>query len=629
MPDKNISNFNKLISNRYRIIKKIASGGMADVYLSTDLKLDRLVAIKILSANYASDKIFVARFKREAQILAKLNDPNIVAVHDWGEFDSSYFICMEYIKGQSLREIIDKKGVVNPKIVVNYAIQICSALELAHRNDLIHRDIKPQNILITPEGVVKITDFGIAKSLNTDITKTLNIIGTAHYISPEQAQGRILDCRTDIYSLGIVMYEMLTADVPFRGESSIDISLKHISDTPVKPSKLISSIPIKLEKIVMHCLEKNPSRRYASANKLKNDLQNFLDNRPLIIDGNGYRKKHISILNKIYDKTNYKHNYDSDNIFYPKRPVKKLKLNYYNILPYIFILLFLTLFIIFSIKYYNLKNGQNLVVVPPIEKVSVENAKKILSVYSLNLVIKDRVYSSDTTENFIIKQSPQSKSYAPAGSKVEVIVSKGVKNEYISMPNIIGLSLEDGSAILKEYGLEVKSVSKMYSEDFDKGVIIYQEPKFNEKIDTKTAIILTVSLGEKTIIIPDVIGYNCLYTRSHLKSLGLIVKEIKKPDSKYMPGIVIDIYPFPGTEVKENSLVEIIVSTTEELILVPNVSRINLDEAESILNSNSINYEISYIDTNYSVQKGLVIDQDPEAGTYTSPGSAVTLYVGE
>ena len=252
MPDKNISNFNKLISNRYRIIKKIASGGMADVYLSTDLKLDRLVAIKILSANYASDKIFVARFKREAQILAKLNDPNIVAVHDWGEFDSSYFICMEYIKGQSLREIIDKKGVVNPKIVVNYAIQICSALELAHRNDLIHRDIKPQNILITPEGVVKITDFGIAKSLNTDITKTLNIIGTAHYISPEQAQGRILDCRTDIYSLGIVMYEMLTADVPFRGESSIDISLKHISDTPVKPSKLISSIPIKLEKIVIN-----------------------------------------------------------------------------------------------------------------------------------------------------------------------------------------------------------------------------------------------------------------------------------------------------------------------------------------------------------------------------------------
>lgn len=629
MPYKNNSNPNKLILNRYRIIKKIASGGMADVYLGMDLKLNRQVAIKILSANYANNKNFVERFKREAQILAKLNDPNIVAVHDWGKFDSSYFICMEYIKGQSLKEIIEKKGIINPKIAANYAIQICSALEVAHRNDLIHRDIKPQNILITPEGVVKITDFGIAKSLNTDITKTLNIIGTAHYISPEQAQGKILDCRTDIYSSGIVIYEMLTADIPFRGENSIDISLKHVSDMPLKPSKLISSIPIKLEKIVMHCLEKNPSKRYISANELKNDLQNFLDNRPLIIDDNRYRKKHIHIFNRIYDKTNDKHTYDADNIFYPEQSAKKLKLNYYNILPYIFILLFLTLFIIFSIKYYNLENEQNLVIVPPIEKVSVENAEKILSAYGLNLIIKDRVYSSDTTEDFIIKQSPQSKSNVSAGSEVEVVVSKGVENEYILMPNVIGLSLEYGSKILKEYGLEVESVSKICSEDFDKDIIIYQEPEFNEKIDTGTAINLTVSLGEKTIIIPNIVGLDYLYASSHLESLGLIVKESKKPDSECAPGIVTEIYPFPGTEVKENSLVEIIVSTTEQLILVPDISRINLDEAESILNSNNINYEISYIDTNYSVQKGLVIDQDPEAGTYISAGSLVTLYIGK
>ncbi|MFZ3107170.1 MAG: protein kinase, partial [Candidatus Hydromicrobium sp.] len=216
MSDKDFREY-KLISQRYRIIKKIASGGMADIFLGDDLKLNRKVAVKILSANHASDRNFVARFKSEAQILARLNHPNIVQVYDWGEFNSSYFICMEYVEGKSLKEIIEKKGPLPPETVTDYAIQISSALLMAHKNNLIHRDIKPQNILVTPEGKVKVADFGIAKSLTVDVTKTLNIIGTAHYISPEQAKGEVLDHRTDIYSLGIVLYEMLTADVPFRG----------------------------------------------------------------------------------------------------------------------------------------------------------------------------------------------------------------------------------------------------------------------------------------------------------------------------------------------------------------------------------------------------------------------------
>ena len=238
MPEQE-SKKNKIISKRYKIIKKVASGGMADVFLGTDLKLDRKIAIKILSASNARDKNFVARFKNEAQTLARLNHPNIVQVHDWGEFDDSYFICMEYIEGNSLKEIIERKGTLPPRTVVNYAVQICNALLMAHKNNLIHRDIKPQNILVTTEGKVKVTDLGIAKSLNMDVTKTLNIMGTAHYISPEQAKGEVLDHRTDIYSLGIVLYEMLTGDVPFRGDSSINISLKHISEIPVKPSELI------------------------------------------------------------------------------------------------------------------------------------------------------------------------------------------------------------------------------------------------------------------------------------------------------------------------------------------------------------------------------------------------------
>jgi len=205
-----------LIAKRYKIIKKIASGGMADIYLGEDLKLDRQVAIKILSRNYAGDRNFVARFKSEAQVLAKLKHPNIVDIYDWGKFDDSYFIVMEYVDGISLKELIDRKGALDPIVSTHLAVQICEALSFAHNNNLIHRDIKPQNILIASGKHVKITDFGIAKSLNTDITKTLNIMGTAQYISPEQARGGVLDHKTDIYSLGIVIMRCLPGIHPLE-----------------------------------------------------------------------------------------------------------------------------------------------------------------------------------------------------------------------------------------------------------------------------------------------------------------------------------------------------------------------------------------------------------------------------
>ena len=210
-----------IIAQRYELISKIGSGGTSDVYLAQDIKLNRRVAIKILAKTYSFEKNFVARFKKEAQILARLNHPNIVAIYDWGQYEDSYFICMEYAEGQSLEEIINKQGILSPLTTAKFAIQICNALEAAHDHDLIHRDIKPQNIIVTADGIVKITDFGIAKSLIEDNTKTINILGTSYYISPEQAQGKILSCSTDIYSLGIVMYEMITADLPFRGENQL------------------------------------------------------------------------------------------------------------------------------------------------------------------------------------------------------------------------------------------------------------------------------------------------------------------------------------------------------------------------------------------------------------------------
>ncbi|MBC8390536.1 MAG: PASTA domain-containing protein [Actinobacteria bacterium] len=609
MSDKDFREY-KLISKRYRIIKKIASGGMADIFLGDDLKLNRKVAVKILSANYAGDRNFVARFKSEAQILARLNHPNIVQVYDWGEFNSSYFICMEYVEGESLKEIIEKKGPLPPETVADYAIQISSALLTAHKNNLVHRDIKPQNILVTPEGKVKVTDFGIAKSLITDVTKTLNIMGTAHYISPEQAKGEVLDHRTDIYSLGIVLYEMLTADVPFRGGNSIDISLKHIYEKPLKPSELMENIPDKLEKIIMHCLEKTPLARYPTLRELIGDLQKYETDKPLSFSAKGQNLNRTGVF------------------------MKKIRPHLATIIMAAFMVVFLVLFIFYSYKYYNDKTaGHAMVSVPPVENIPAENAKEILALFNLNLIVKDEIYNSEIPEGFIIEQTPEPKKNIPAGSDIEVIISKGQEITFIPIPNLIGLSLEDASEILENSGLIKGNISKEYSSTFKENLIIDQKPKFNERIEPGGSVNIIVSKGEETIIIPNIIGLDFIEASNYLEPLGLIVKSINKApvtstDITNETGKIIKVIPSPGSKVKVNSLVEITISTNEPLVLVPNLIQLDLEQAESNLNLIGINYERSYIHTGYSVQEGTVLGQYPEAGTYISPGSSVILFIG-
>lgn len=605
MPEKDFIKY-KLISKRYRIIKKIASGGMADIFLGDDLKLNRKVAVKILSANYAGDRNFVARFKSEAQILARLNHPNIVQVYDWGEFNGSYFICMEYVEGESLKEIIEKKGPLPPETIADYAIQISSALLTAHKNNLIHRDIKPQNILVTPEEKVKVTDFGIAKSLTTDVTKTLNIMGTVHYISPEQAKGEVLDYRTDIYSLGIVLYEMLTADVPFRGSNSIDISLKHINEKPLKPSELMENIPEKLEDIIMHCMEKNPLARYPTIRELIGDLQKYQTDKPLSFSAKGQNLNRTDVF------------------------IKKIRPHLVTIIIAAFMVVFLFLFIFYSYKYYNSTAGHNMVSVPPLENIPAENAKEILALFDLNLIVKDEIYNSEIPEGFIIEQTPEPGKNVPADSDIEVVTSRGQKITYILTPNLVGLSLEEASKILEDFGLVMVNISKEYSSAFEENLIIDQKPKFNEEIEPGGSVNIIVSKGEETIFIPNIIGLDFISASDYLKSLGLIVISSKAPltDIINEPGIVMEVIPSPGTEVGVNSVVKLVISTNEPLVLIPDLIQFDLGQAKNILDQKGINYEISYINTDYSVQEGTVLGQNPEAGTYISPGSSIILFIG-
>lgn len=632
-----------IIADRYKIINKIGSGGTADVYLAWDGKLNRYVAIKILSKTYASEKNFVARFKKEAQILARLNDPNIVAIYDWGQYDNSYFICMEYAEGQSLEEIIDKQGIISPEVTARYAIQICSALEVAHKNNLIHRDIKPQNIIVTPDGTVKITDFGIAKSLIEDNTKTINILGTAYYISPEQAQGKILSYSTDIYSLGVVLYEMLTADLPFRGENSIEISLKHINEKPIRPSALVSNIPPEIEKILMHCIEKNPQKRYENVSVLKADLQNFLNKKPLLIEKQQEREKSLygkSIINKItFLKREPKH-LDGYSSFPkedseeepPEKNKKKFRLSFtINLsIAYFLAAVFLTLFIIFTINYSDLKASRNILAVPQVEKMFFENAKAALALSDLELEKKSESFSEDVPQNYIISQEPKAGTQIAKGSMVEAIVSKGKEiSPIVAVPNLIGLNISDATKIINEASLKISDTLNEPSDFFESGIVTFQDPPPGKEIKINEAVKLKISSGKNIIMVPNIIGYDYLYVISQLEAMGLNVNINRVPSTDSLPGKVLRISPEAGTKVKEGDLISIYIATTEQMILLPDVTQLSVDKAVSILQSLNILYDISNIEAQYDIQKNLVMSQYPGPDTYISIGEKVLLLVGK
>ncbi len=597
-----------LVSGRYRIVKKIASGGMADIYLGDDLELKRKVAVKVLSANYAGDHNFVARFRREAQVLAGLDHPNIVDIYDWGKFNSSYYIVMEYIEGISLKELIERKGSLEADISADYAIQICDALGAAHDNNLIHRDIKPQNILISHDGKIKVTDFGIAKSLNTDITKTLNIVGTAHYISPEQARGDVLDNRTDIYSLGIVLYEMLTGDLPFRGGTSIDISLKHISEMPVKPTRLIQNIPKKMEKVVMMCLNKDRAQRYPDIIDLKQDLINYLKKKPLLLGKKG----------RDFTRT--------------RTLPEGIKKNAGVLIASIIAVVFLGLFAAYSILYYQKEPPVEAQIrVPPLENTYIETAEKILSQIGLNMVIAGERESDIIPEDYIIEQIPDANSIIEKDGTIEVIISSGSSQVQITAPNLIGLTRDQATQSLAESGLSLGSSQSDYSIQFDAGEVISQSPSYGTGMDIGESIDIIISKGPEKILVPNIIGVDFNFAMRHLESLGvkIIANTVPLNNEITQPGIIVSVDPKPGTAITAQDIVRIGISVSGSLAEVPLITGSAINEAILELEALNITYEIIYVEADYSFQKDEVLQQWPDQGIYLPAGSPVLLFVGK
>ena len=529
----------KLLGNRYEIIEKIGNGGMATVYKATDKVLKRNVAVKILRDEFTTDDEFIKRFEVEAQSAARLTHPNIVSIYDVGVDGNLYYIVMELIQGKTLKEIIVKeKGPLPWKWSINVSIQIASALEMAHRNNIIHRDIKPHNIIITEDGVAKVTDFGIAKAVsNSTITAFGTTIGSVHYFSPEHARGGFTDAKSDLYSLGVVMYEMVTGRVPFDADTPVSVALKHMQEEPVEPIELNPNLPIAVNKIIMRALQKDTTLRYQTASEMLVDLKKSLKDpegdfveeleydptaRTQVIDTNAYRD------NKQTKNSSGK----KDGKF--KTFVKTHK----GLSIFIGLLLLFVLSLGGTMLVLNLTNPPE-VAMPNVVGLSKEEAQKEIENVKLKFEIEKEEYNKDVPEGFIISQDPtymEKFNKVKQGSTVKVVVSKG--EEKTTVPKVVGMEKDKAVKALEDAKLKVEIVEES-SKKVQEGYVISQETSPDTEAFAGDTIKIHVSTGVEKATVPDVIGKSQADAKKTLEAQGFVVAVTTSEDSSKENGIVL------------------------------------------------------------------------------------------
>lgn len=584
-------------------MEKLGSGGMAEVFKAKDTILNRTVALKVLRPQFAQEKNFVERLRREAQAAANLNHPNIVNVFDWGSRDSTYYIVMEYLAGKTLKQIIESRGPLPAKRVIEIASQVCAALQFAHRREVIHRDIKPHNIIITHEGDVKVTDFGIAQAgTSPSLTQTGSIIGTAQYISPEQARGYSVQRTSDIYSLGVVMYEMLTGEVPFPGDNPVAVAFRQVHEELKPPRAINPAIPRSLETVVLKAMAKNVSQRYQSAEKMQADLALCAAGQPVAEQIPAVPPtEEIEVLPP--RRSRYK----------KKRPLT----------PW----LVLSGLLIFSIILISYLWASNLtpapVTVPSIEGKTVKEASPILEEKGLKLTVAERAFSNAVEKGLIMNQNPEAGSKIGRGSTVEVTVSKGV--EMVKVPQVVGQTSEEAGFTLAEVGIQIGKMEKTFSEEVPEGLVISQSPRGGKKIAKGGAVNILVSKGEERILVPDLIGRTVKEAAPLLSEVGLRMKQREEFSETVPAGEIIRQSPLPDLEVKKGTTVTVVVSKGVEEVTVPDLRNLTEAEAKAKLEETSLLANIQY---QSSDQKGKVLSQYPAPETKVKKKSVVSVYVG-
>ncbi len=615
----------EVLGNRYELIEKIGEGGMAIVYKARDNKLSRLVAVKILKREFANNKDISDKFKKEATAVANFSDANIVNVLDVGheeEGNIDYFV-MEYVDGKTLKELIVENGKLNYTVAISIAIQIAKALECAHRNNIIHRDVKPQNILVTENGLVKVTDFGIAKSsTSATITNTTTIMGSAHYLSPEQAKGTFIDLRSDIYSLGIVLYEMVTGILPFDGESPVTIALKHIQSEPIEPKKHNPSIPDSLNNLIMKSISKESINRYQNCRELINDLQKIKENpntpigarvnyddgrtivmEPIRTENIVSKDAGVTSNKKVYSKSDFENDYeeeeDDDDFFESKNNSKKSKRNNKTMIIVGVIVIVIALLggIAFGSGLFTGGGASSKsVTVPNIVGMTVDNAKKELEKLGLNIKVSETV-ESDEEENTILEMNPTANMQAKKGDTIEVKVSGGVAK--VKVPDLRDYEINYIKDLLTQKGLEW-NISEQYSENIKSGYLINQYPERDTEVAKGTTIELTISKGPevKLVSVSNYLGQNVDAAKSDLEALGLtVILQEQKTDNESEEGVVLSQSIESGTKISVGAKITLTYGkyTAPSSIDVSQYLSVGMSLVDAInsLNTAGISYSIS------------------------------------
>ncbi len=560
----------KVLGGRYLIKDKVGSGGMATVYRAQDQVLDRTVAVKIMLPQYAADATFAARFKQEAQAAAGLSSPYIVGVYDWGKDGDTYYIVMEYLRGTDLKSGVRSHGALDPKKVAQIGSQICAALSVAHKHEIIHRDIKPQNIMVLPDGNIKVMDFGIARAKNSHLTQDNNVLGTAHYVSPEQARGQELGPTSDIYSLGVVMYECATGKVPFDGEDAISVAVKQMNELPVPPTQLNPNLDANLERIILKCMEKDAANRFQNADELRQALNAYLAGRqvdvpePTRVLAAGATETRV-----LSDQTQAMARADATSAAVRGGASASSSASGTS-------------------SYNEKKKGKGKVIAGVIAAIAIIGIIAFIAVSTL-----------------------------------------GSTTQTVEVPNLLGMDQEAAVEELRKYGLDTGHVSVGYSDEYDEGEVMAQTPSAGQTVNEGDTVDITISQGPEptqTTTVPNLIGMTQEEAEEALLALNLVPSSSTEADDA-TKGTVFDQSPSSGEEVEEGSVVTFKVSSGPETTSVPGVIGYSRSEAINILTNAGFDYNVESGGYSSQYAAGVVMDQSP-AGTATA-GSTITIYVSE
>ena len=631
-----------VFNGRYELQRRLARGGMADVFLARDRLLDRPVAIKVLFPDLAADTAFVERFRREAQAAANLNHPNIVSIFDWGQQDDTYFIVMEFIDGRSLADLIRTQGVLDADRAAEVASEVAAALGIAHRSGVIHRDVKPGNVLITSDGQVKVADFGIATVLsdtNTDLTRAGTVMGTATYFSPEQAQGRSVDARSDLYSLGAVLFEMVVGQPPFKGDTPLAVAIKHVQEPPPSPRALGADIAESLEAITLKLLAKSPDNRYPTADDLRADLRRYREGmhslrraQPIPVNsgfaptqavgavhsgtGTGAMVPPTTALPTTHPPT-----------FYEPPPENRVGM----IIAVVMLLLLSIAGLVFAfIKVLNNDNGP-----PQATEIEVPNVvdmtqgDAIAAIRASGFPAPDvvEVERDDKASGLVFDQNPDAGKKEKPTTVIVLQISLGAGSEF--PPNVVGLNADEAEKALKDRGFGVQRAPQA-SVDVAEGLVISQDPTPDRVLQKGKPVLIRVSTGGQEIIMPDVTNQPIDQVLKRLTDAKLKVDQVREASETIETDRVIRTDPVANAKVKEGARVVVVVSDGFPKFEMPNVVDQTQDAANSELTSKGllVSFDQSSPLPPDDPRVGKVVSQIPAPGTQVKKGTPVRLTIG-